>query len=355
MLKCHEKLEQYEQFKEFKDSCKYQVKLFQQSHSTINQTSVPPCIREVERFVSNYAYRLVLGQQSLVWNYKVEIMPEADERSDASRDEPEGTNFLITYIGGNEVGLAAPMHTSDGKTKSYDSATDCGATDIVKSHWTSPTNCSCQFTSSFGVPCRHILCVRLFGLQPYLAVGQAMPPLSELFVNRWVTDVPDDINIYEEAPEDVQDTDPSTSFVNLKSVLDANGYQGHYVNDFKGFDIHSYDQKFMALKYGHPNQGGWHIGKITKTAVKDEVQLSFIFSDQTEPFWVCDTDLCILGGKNKGLAHTSRHRKHSWLLLEPKPLATPTVADGLSNPSSKQPRERPQNKRRSPANGGPLS
>ena len=337
----HTSLDEYTQFKEFRDSCKL--------HSTIARTvnsfdvkSSPWFIQDVQPLVTAYAFKLLLSQLAQVLAYRVTPVPANDTRSDAMRGETPGTNFLVTRVSGGTASLEVAL-TDTGTTSTYDQELGCGIGDVHTVHWTSATYCSCGFLVSFGVPCRHIICLRV--AEPLTGTT----PLVELFEELWrirptadlVVGVEDNSDAASgEADEDDDDDfeliKPSACYANLAQVIRTEGKQAMHVSKQERTDwvektIKNYDGYFMALKYGSKDQGGWHVAKMTGfPAGTGEMNLHFPNErdGRQEARWLCDISLMIKTPLDKGAKYPAR----SWLLLEEYELQAPI--SGIANPSS---------------------
>jgi hypothetical protein len=344
LLALHSKMDHYEQFKEFKDSCKLQSTLLQQRTKTI---TYPPFIKACKPVISAYAFKLLLGQFSQVYEYTVEPVPSDDDRSDEKREEAPGTNYLLTRID-RLAGVEEMAMTSKGRTKSHGCHTDCGFRDVCITHWTSADNCSCQYFYSYGMICRHSLAVRLtHPLAPHT-------DLQRLFHDRWVDpssylhDVcaPVDNSSASEGDAGSDEDDPTTCFMDLERTMRINGFKPSRVYVDK-FDIREHDGKHIALKYGTRSTGGWHIAKMTWNGNVNEMELYFLFSDKQRAQWLCDINLMVQDPK-----YYQKHPGRSWLLLEQHTPDTPNAVP--RNPPSQR-SGRSQTKRKKPKAGGPLS
>jgi hypothetical protein len=299
-------------------------------------------LQHVHGIISEYAYKMTLGQLHQVFAYKIEAVPEEHQLSDVERHEPDGTNFFVTRRDGKVVPISVEQ-MKDGKTKSHQNLHDIGMADHNVTHWTSAEGCSCQYITSYGMPCRHILSIWVFHPKPWYCT------FLSLYNHRWISDF-QGINIYEECVEcdDGDDVEETQCYKQCMRMMKSNGFKPVFY-DAATLKISSFSGSFMMLKYGHYNQGGWHIAKMTATEVSDEMELYFLFTDKRKAPWLCD--------QKKMLKHLKRGQEcatRSWFLLQKEQLAQPT--SGIANPVATDSRSgRKQSKRHKPAAGGPLS
>ena len=353
LVALHMKLDDYVQFKEFKDSCQLQVRLLSQAR-VLEQC--PLFVQEVKPYVSAYAFKLLLGQLSQVYAYAVTAMPDEDARSDKSRKDVPGTNYLVTrnsmVVAGNDttIGVGLPELSTDGKTKSHDCCTDCGFSDSCASRWTTEDICSCQFGTSFGIPDRHVLAVRIYKM--HTAPHARCTPFRDLFAERWITKHSVDLYASDHEDEDVPfedgEGDPTACFLGLRKVMHDNLFDIKSVTP-DGLNIAEHSGCYMAIKYGRPDQSGWHIALMTQTPTQDVMELFFCFSDMTRPNWLCDVRHMV----KLPFRHFESQRMFSWLLLQSsKPGEQP--ASSVRNPRNTRGKGRPQTRRKVASGGGPL-
>ena len=308
--------------------------------------------------VTEYAYKMLLGQMSQILAYTVQPMPESDPRSDVNKGYLPGTSYLVKLEASSSPGSAAsfmsfkgPDRHKDGSTNRCNTATDYGLADMRPVHWTTPKACSCQYTTSFGIPCRHILAVR------FHYPDAVTTNLDMLFHLRW-------INAYEEetlcvpieGQHDSQNKEPTVCYRHLKEQqCDKFGFTWYFPSDLTNFNIQAYIGEYLAFKYGNPNQGAWYIAKICKSTVVNQpnvVRLTWPFDPRhgAAEAWVC---CCSKAVKEHELQYWRQQPKHSWVLLKPVEPQKPDGVQILNPPAQKA--GRPQVHRKRPAAGGPLA
>ena len=339
LVDLHKKLSGYGQFKEFKDACKLHTALLRRSRNSGHMT-YPGFITAAKDKISAYAFDLMLGQFSQAYGYSVAPMPSDDARSDDARSEPKGSNYQVVRKE-EQVGVEVERNESTGKTKSHVCKTDLGFADTCRDHWTTANYCSCQYSFSYGVLCRHSMAVRLaFPHAPSL-------DLSELVHERWVLEsvhVEDGIDIYEpqaSACEEEVAYPKTNSFNALEATMDQFLMKPNFDIPMSNFDIRTYNDTFMIMKYGteRPDQGGWHIAKMsTDGKTPGVMKLYFQFSDKRTANWKCDPQLMV-----SSLNPYEAHAQYSWLLLQAREPGG--HAPQVSNPTSSHSAGRPQTKR----------
>ena len=339
----HNKLEMYTQFKEFRDICKSQIRL---AKSVKSNYEVPVFLNQVHGIISEYAYTMTLGQLHQVFAYTLECVPSEHKLSDTERFEPEGTNYFVARRDKNATAISVEQ-LSDGKTKSHQNLYDIGMADHANTHWTTFQSCSCQYITSYGMPCRHMLAIWVFQPKPWYCT------FLSLYNHRWVNNlINNGIDVYEKIAEcqecDDDDVEETACYNQCMRMLKSNGCKPLFP-DAATLKISSFSGGFMALKYGSPNQGGWHIAKMTATEYSDEMELFFLFTDRRTALWLCDPRKML-----KQLKRGQRCETRSWFLVQKEQLSQPT--GGVVNPAPiDQRRGRPQVTRKRPAGGGPLS
>ena len=357
LLQIHDKLEDYNQFKEFKDSCILQARLVRASRFT----AVPMWVLETKDHVSDYAYNVLLGQLGQVMAYQVTPVPASDYRSDVQQNSPPGTNFLVKRVD-NAIGIHQPERLSDGRTKSHSCNNDLGLQDCTVERWTSSEDCSCQFKQSWGVPCRCILAVRLFKPLP------TDSSLVSLFAERWVKrshqqDSPYALVQHSNSQSNVSGlaltTSESRSFVSLTTVLRQHGFEPlAFSGVFEPNAVHNYDGGYLVIKYGSQTQGGWHIAKMKKVEESSSMELRFVYGKHDEEgnpqtsMWSAARAVHLM--VRPPLVPADEHPMSSWMLVAPAPLGTNVTEDGCLNPAS-QKAGRKSNRRQKAWGGGPLA
>ena len=162
-------VDQYNQLKEYRDTCKYHAEQLATAakRGKGSLSSVPLFIGETETYLTPYAYQLLCAQLCLMFAYKVDIMPDEDVRSNRNRLEPAGTNYLVTLVQQSPVGVTPVLRKRDGRTATHENKTDLGLQDVSPTHWVCLPGfedrrpwCSCQYPTSYGAPCRHLIAVR---------------------------------------------------------------------------------------------------------------------------------------------------------------------------------------------------
>ena len=368
LLTIETRMDQYNMLKEFKHTCQFHAQLLR-SH-TQALTSIPMFIAETETYITPFAYQLLCAQFSLLFSYSVEPMPENDARSDAQRNEPAGANHLVTFQQNGtarmaKVGVAPPLRRADGATASHNMSSDLGLQDTTATHWVClpgfeqrPPWCSCQYISSYGAPCRHIIAV-FCATRPHSPGGAVF---ESLFEQRWMK--------REKQPAASQlcdgpqcqpcagpsngnpvngPADKTACFADATIKMKINGFKQRMLPADQPLNIHEFDGTFMMIKYGRRNQGGWHVARMTAEEVADVMHLSFCFSDNAEASWWCTPELYA-----NALRPDIELPKRSWLLLEHLMPDQPAAGTGIRNPRPRVQRGQPQSVRKRPAAGGPL-
>jgi hypothetical protein len=297
----HDKLDSLVQFQEFKNLCRLERSLVTAAGNQYKQ-GAPRFLLDVQKHITPHAYSLALGQVAQIMSYSVQPAPGA-----AGEDL-----FLVTrQIDSDDVGVQRMEKHTNGRTKSHAIATDIGFRDTRRDHVVSSDTCSCQYPTAFGIPCRHILCVRTFKPE---AVGNAF---EDLFASRWIRKELRPSEAFEEPTIDPEyPDDPTVCYVALTDLMDTHGLEPREMSPTtSSFAINIYDQSYMAIKYGPTMQGGWHIAWMTAREVCDEMELYFLFSDKKRALWLCDTELMAKSPK-----YYESLPPRSWLLLTEKNL-----------------------------------
>ena len=176
----------------------------------------------------------------------------------------------------------------------------------------------------------------------------------QLIAERWIAK--HDVDIYACTDCGVEDEpdnnlpDPTACYANLKDVLHSNMFEYRQVNAAE-LDISKYDKTYMMLKYGTPEQGGWHIAYMSSTEEKDEMQLHFCFSDNKRALWLCNTKLLV----SQPPSYYKKLPSRSWFLIQESTPGQSANPAAVSNPANVRVPGRPQTKRKGPMAGGPLS
>lgn len=333
------KLDQYIQFKEFRDACKHEAFLFQESSRMV--TRFPSWLLNAKPCITSHAWRMAVGQLAQHTGYDVHPVPDDDVRSDKSRYEKTGTNFLVTAQH-TDIAIKPPPLAADGRTKKegYHVSTDVGFGDSAHVFWVRLGVCECQYATSHGVECRHSMAVRLRNSELHV-------PFLQTVAERWHTRKAEETVA---APRGVpEDSGPVTDcYVSLERVLQINGFQAADVSDIDSVNIKEYEGEYIMIKYGRKNQGGWHLARLMDHGGDDdEMGLYFHHGSKEENAdWICDTALMI----HPPMHHSDRHASRSWFFVQQRNLPQHTMA---SNPELMR-SGRPQSKRKRPASGGPL-
>ena len=115
----------------------------------------------------------------------------------------------------------------------------------------------------------------------------------------------------EDVPFEDGEGDPTACFLGLRKVMHDNLFDIKSVTP-DGLNIAEHSGCYMAIKYGRPDQSGWHIALMTQTPTQDVMELFFCFSDMTRPNWLCDVRHMV----KLPFRHFESQRMFSWLLLQ---------------------------------------
>ena len=356
MQELDSRVDQYNQLKEYRDTCKYHAEQLataaKRGKSSLG--SVPLFIGETETYLTPYAYQLLCAQLGLMFAYKVDIMPDEDVRSNCKRLEPAGTNYLVTLVQQSPVGVTPVSRKRDGRTATHENKADLGLQDVSPTHWVCLPGfedrrpwCSCQYPTSYGAPCRHLIAARYY-VNPHGSGGEQF---KSLFAQQWMKDTAclPCVPAGRASASEYTPDDKTACYADAVSKMRINGFKPRVLSEHP-VDISAFDDTFMMLKYGKRNQGGWHVAHMTATDDKDVMQLHFCFSDNKSAEWLCTPPLMVKLPLKADREEASR----SWFLLEKLEPEQPSTGTGIGNPSTSRSVGAPQRKRKAPAQG-PLS
>ena len=336
LIQLDAKLDQYIQFKEFKDACNLQVRLTQQVSQLV--TRFPPWLDVLRESISQHAWQLAIGQLGQIMGYSVCTVPSDDARSDTVRNEPLGTNVLVKAHR-TDVDIPMVHESADGRTKKGQGANvDYGFHDSAHVYWVHAGICECQYANTFGMECRHSMAARVKDPSFHR-------PFDQCVAERWKKRA--ECDLATEVCHDEDEPDVTDCFAAARFVMDEHGFQPMTSAVPVDMDIKSFAGEHILIKYGRVDQGGWHIAELVDNGEDEEMELVFRFGATVEHAeWYCDTSLMV----QMPWHYSQQYKSRSWLLIEAK---QPTQRFDSKNPKRGAP-GRPQERRKKPA-FGPMS
>ena len=352
LLELHEVLSTYSSQRELRNTVETERRMVR-SIARNSLSTMPPFVYGIFGVVSTYAYEKFCSQMTLAIGYSVSVSLLTDDHDD------DQATFSVSLPTGNVNDERAMLDTlrnqADGRLATGEGCMfDFGVRDHGGARITTVNSCNCKYTMCHGIPCRHILAVRLNqahtirGNSPEAFEAAGWWPLVQLFNVRWVVKFP--VDIYCRYTLDDEHTALSTTFsrsINQYGGSNGDGDSGgtglaeagasacyksllnavrkanvvpESIPDSASFDITAYDSQLICVKWGSANQGSWHVGQICfdeSTSAPMECKVKYLWSDNSE---VCHTfgfdKLCsqIFPGQ--------RHPKLTWFMCKPRPSLT---------------------------------
>lgn len=348
--------------------------------------ALPQVLVSMRRYVSEYAFELILAQYFQFVTYDVTVQTSDDGR--------------IKYNVTRQHPLPLPElceEDDEGKAKVKLSLTDLGLADVFATHTVSRWDCTCKYMKAYGVPCRHWWAAKMkhdachdtefdtrydeedFNLWNHVNFRWLVKFGEDIYAE--TDDVEqneddendvdseeddDDTGVYvnpvsesDESDEDEggdDDFEPTTCYNSFKQTCDSAWVQPVTPNlktFYRLFKDCEFEGHTVLVKYGNCNQGGWHAGQIQMSHEVDaglqQCYIYYVHSDRSRPQTTLAMD------KMVKLSSFNKQQKlpyMSWSLAAEKSLGS-DLSETPSNPPSKK-RGRPQTKRRKPI-AGPMS
>ena len=115
--------------------------------------AIPPLLKGLELILTPHAFELLMTQFNMSLKYKSAPAPDCDT------NDPVPEYYVVQYAEKTTIDNFTPVARDDGSTVSWQCDADFGIGDFPAhaGHRTSLRDCTCQYPSVFGLPCRHIL------------------------------------------------------------------------------------------------------------------------------------------------------------------------------------------------------
>ena len=372
---------------------------------------IPPWIAVLQSKITDYAYQLLISQfqQCLAYSYSFSV----GERY-ACTDIPLELQCIVNRIAALPTGVQCNFDAS-GRVVAKHCKLDYGLQDAQRSHWTTIDDCSCGYLQSYGVLCRHILCLRVRLPVDHISFVSltSNDQVLQLFSGKWLqrtvaeldeqhtalcnrisqqkTKGPDDdwlatmantpplahepyippSHIEPPSPEVPSPAEkPTPCYKGMQVELQRTGVtlqsmelshvRAAYMtrrNESRPEAIQMKDAafgKFIIIKYGHRNSSKWYVARLgQQISVSSNWNCSFefVFTANKE---VIEARLMTTNYFNPSeLQPRDQFPKFSWCFVEPALLSAAPSASGLHDPLPRSAPGRPA-KRKSP-HSGPLS
>ena len=126
--------------------------------------SIPPLLAGLQLVLTPHAFDLLMTQFNMSIKYKSAPAPDCDP------NDPVAEYHVVQYTGETKIDNFTPVARDDGSTVSWQCDADFGIGDFSghAGHRTSLRDCTCQYPSVFGLPCRHILHLHTLGQEEEL-------------------------------------------------------------------------------------------------------------------------------------------------------------------------------------------